>query len=984
MMVFLSAGAAMEPNPGGAEENVPLATRAPPGVDPGTNYAIITTSALEGSFLPLARWRSQMGLKAEVFLLDGDEGILSGPGGDDAEKLHFFINDIYSRTEGGLQYVLLGGDSDVVPIRYLHANASYIGLDEQYLSDVYFSSPEMEWDGDGDGRYGEIDDLLIHGVSNISFPLRVGRVPINNTDDADLFCQRVIDYETDPPDGDWYSRGILASSVMDRPNIDDDPVTPTDEGYNAYKDNGYKAIESAMRYIPYSMDITHLHDYQVDRPYWGGNYSEENDTLTMASLPENISNGCSFVSFAGQSFYDSSSSPFSLANWVQPTGTQYPPSAGFGPALAREDIDDLSNGGMLPVMYLSSCDSFNFSGDNDQDLEALIYAQGGGAISVIGSTGVSWRGEGADFSLGNWYLMPMFWKNLMLDQRPGDALYDLKETYLKGKWDELSSQEALLVGAYTYNYLGDPALRAWLSEPQELQVHPDGETIFTGGDSLTVLVEDLAQTPIYDALVSLYHPVTGEVFSNRTGPDGLVEIEADLTSPGTIRLTVTANGYLPSLQNVTAIESPLDLEVLSADISISPGNPTEGAEMTISAKVVNLKGHAVNGVRVMLFSGRISSDHLEWPAPIAEVTVDLPSSGFAITSLTTSPARSWSSVTVAVEYQADEVNLENNIAFRSVRVNAAPAFYTLPFLEMEEDQDGPATVDLVDFVFDPDNTSGELTFLEMEQHPSWIALDEGGTLTAEPPVNWTGTVSFKVLVSDGLASGEKDVRVIVGPVNDPPALLGVKDIYIATVDRLFSVTLYPIDAEGDLVTIKYTSDLPNLTISSDTLRFVPYPGDEGAHYVNITTSDSHGAFRNYTLEIIVNVSSDLLFFMEPSLHLPDAWEGRRYGYTVSAGGDLAEGAVFTDNTSLFDIDPETGEIEFKPGPDDVGEHWVRIEVTSGNVTISRSFTLDVRQPREVSPGIYWILGGAMALVLLLITLVYLWAGPPVEQYGLEE
>ena len=984
MMVSLWAGTVMEANPGGPEENRSFTTRAPPSADPTTNYAIITTSALEGSFRSLARWRSQMGLKADVFILDGDGGILSGPGDDDAEKLLFYLNDMYALTEGGLRYVLLGGDSDVVPIRYLHANASYFGLDDRYLSDVYFSSPEMEWDGDGDGRYGEIDDLLIHGVSNISFPLRVGRVPINNTVDADLFCQRVIDYETNPPEGDWYSRGILASSVMDRPNIDDDPVTPTDEGYNTYKDNGYKAIENAMRYIPYSMDITHLHDYQIDHPYWGGNYSEENDTLTVTSLPENISNGCSFVSFAGQSFYDSSSSPFSLANWVQPTGTQYPPSAGFGPALTREDIDELSNGGMLPVMYISSCDSFNFSGEDDQDLESLIYAQGGGAISVIGSTGVSWRGEGVDFSLGNWYLMPMFWKNLMLDQRPGDALYELKETYLKGKWDELSSQEALLVGAYTYNYLGDPALKAWLSEPQELQVHPDRETIYAGGDTLTVQVRDLAQTPIYDALVSLYHPATGAVSSNRTGPDGLVEIGADFASSGAIRLTVTANGYLPSMQNMTAIEAPLDLEVLSDDITISPGILTEGMDMTISAKVVNLRGQAVDGVRVMVFSGKIPSEHLKWPAPMAEMTVDIPSTGFAMISLTASPSRSWSFVTVAVEYQVDEVNIENNIAFRSVKVNAAPAFYLPPFLEMEEDPESPATVDLVEFVFDPDNASEELTFREIEQHPSWITLDQGGILSAEPPENWTGTVSFKVLVTDGLASGEKDVRVIVDPVNDPPALLGVKGAYIATVDQLFSVTLYPIDAEGDAVTINYTSDLANLTVSSDTLRFVPYPGDEGVHLVNITTSDSHGGSRNYTLEILVVGSSDLLFFTEPSLHLPDAWEGRDYTYKVSVGGDLAGGAVFSDNTTLFDIDPETGEVEFKPGPEDVGEHWIRIDVTSGNVTISRSFTLDVRQPREIPSSIYWILGGAMALVLLLMALVYLWAGPPVEQYGLEE
>ena len=951
----------------------------------GLRYAVVTTEDLSPQFEPLAEWRSQMGCRAEIFTTDGSEGILEGTGKDGAEKLYNFIRQLYFSTNGTLEYVLLGGDWDLVPIRYLHAGASYIGLDDGYLSDVYYSAPTFDWDQDGDGLYGELEDIEMGGVENLTFPLRVGRVPVGNSSEASTHIERLLRYERAPPMGEWLETMIMASSVMDRPNLDNDPVTPTDEGYDAYKDNGIKAIRETSRYIPGSITRVDLHDYSVPPPYHGGNYSLSNDTLTLSSLPENLSRGCAYLTFAGQSYYDDSSSPFSLAQWLEPSGTQYPPAAGFGPCLTRDDIDDLENGYKLPLVYASSCDSFNFTDPEDEDLESLLYAGGGGAIAVVGSTGISWRGEGEGFSMGNWYLMPLFWKGMMDDPEPASVLYDLKEQYLSSRWEELSSQEALLVGAYTYNYFGDPALKTWTGQPREMLLISEDPEVHSGGDTLEVGITDKGGTPLFDCLVSAYHD--GEVFTARTGPDGKAEVATDFTGSGKGLLTVTGTGLLPLQMNLTVSEVLPDVGV-GEGLTLTPSFLTEGKNASVSFKVESLAGGSAQDIEVHLMAGRVqSADPDLWPEPLSTREAELQPGLTTELTMVFEPLRSMDHITIGVKPLPGEMRLDNNLRVVALEVNARPHFLPQSDLDLYEDPPVPRIYDLSEMVFDPDNSSGELRFSLKDSPYQWVSIVETGHLRIDPPDNWTGRLTLELEVTDGLASDSRSLFLNVLPVNDPPTLIGIEGTYYATVDRPFSLSIVVLDVEGDAVRLSLHSDLANLTISGDAIRFVPYPGDEGTHELTINVSDTSGAFRVHRLTIVVRNASNSLFFMEPSLYLPDARVGEKYTYTIGIGGALADNAVFGVNTTLFDIDPSTGEISFTPDEDDAGEHWVQVTVTSGNWTIYRTFILEVEKRDWGDDVLPWVAGGLGVVILVLAVLMIallVWPGRPMEQYGLEE
>lgn len=71
-----------------------------------------------------------------------------------------------------------------------------------------------------------------------------------------------------------------------------------------------------------------------------------------------------------------------------------------------------------------------------------------------------------------------------------------------------------------------------------------------------------------------------------------------------------------------------------------------------------------------------------------------------------------------------------------------------------------------------------------------------------------------------------------------------------------------------------------------------------------------------------------------------ALEDEPFDIIISASDD--EQVTFADDTELFDIDPETGEIVFVPTNNDVGEHTVNISVADGNGgSDNESFTFTI-------------------------------------------
>ena len=158
-------------------------------------YVIVTNDALAPTFQQLADWKTQCGVPAVVRTLSFIRSQYPF-GADDAERIRLFIRDAYSRW--GTKWVLLGGDTDVIPER-LALNTSFYQV-EHIAADIYYSCLDGNWDADGNSEYGEgFQDQFTPGDNADLMPeVYVGRATVSTLTEAQQFVSKTMLYEKNP------------------------------------------------------------------------------------------------------------------------------------------------------------------------------------------------------------------------------------------------------------------------------------------------------------------------------------------------------------------------------------------------------------------------------------------------------------------------------------------------------------------------------------------------------------------------------------------------------------------------------------------------------------------------------------------------------------------------------------------------------------------------------------------------------------------
>jgi hypothetical protein len=131
-----------------------VTTYTQPDAHPVDSYdlLILTTDGLKDGFELLKNAHDYEGITTVI-------KTLSDVGGSTPEDIREYIGDAY--TDLGIDYVLIGGDDDVVPARILWV----FGLDEEttpyetYMpSDLYYGCLDGPYNYDGDNKWGEPTD----------------------------------------------------------------------------------------------------------------------------------------------------------------------------------------------------------------------------------------------------------------------------------------------------------------------------------------------------------------------------------------------------------------------------------------------------------------------------------------------------------------------------------------------------------------------------------------------------------------------------------------------------------------------------------------------------------------------------------------------------------------------------------------------------------------------------------------------------------
>ncbi len=447
-------------------------------------YLIITSEAFEPSFEPLADWKRKKGLSATIVTLEwiGDQYA----GRDGAESVRMFIRDAHA--EWGTDWVLLGGDTDVVPHRTAFAMDCEYGRYENNSipCDLYFSDLDGDWDADGDGIFGEVEDEV-----DLYPEVFVGRAPVETVEEAEVFVGKVLTYERRPP-SEYLAEMLFLAEVL---------------WHDPYTDSGLSKNLIADRYVPrFFKPITKLYE------------SLGNESAAAATAALNA--GAHLINHDGHA------------------GSNIM-SVGSG-SLWISTMDALTNAPMYGIFFSIGCWPAAF--DKDCVAEHFVTAPGGGGVAFIGNSRYGWGSPGnPEYGYSDRYDQEFFKQLLKTGHhRVGEALAAAKSVYVP-----LSAQANVYRWCqYTVNLLGDPEMPVWTETPARLSVsHP--HEVPADADAVGVRVSAGAG-PVAGATVCLMQD-EGLYAVAETGPDGEAQLTLDGADPARpVEVTVTAQNALPS------------------------------------------------------------------------------------------------------------------------------------------------------------------------------------------------------------------------------------------------------------------------------------------------------------------------------------------------------------------------------------------------------------------------------------------------------
>ena len=515
------------------------------GIPLNCKLLIITSPQLAGSFKPLVDFKKIIGASTAVALTDSIHAHYSGI--DKPEQIRNYLKDFYS---AGGKYVLLGGDNDIVPPRYLfYYNVNFLPSDSNDLmpSDLYYADMDGEWDKDGDGVWGEPSQ----DAPNLIPELKVGRLPVRNAQSVTNYCAKLIAYCSNPGNGDY--EYLTKSLFFTADEMRDFPA-------------GGQHYEISSVYPPNFIIDTFS---TVETPSGDAPSPTNQDGFSSISK---ISEGFGIINIINHGRVDGFVvKSANYCEWPASYVLTEPAISNYG------SISALAQNNKVSFYYSLACsvggydlDKIDGASSDVSLVEQLIAADSSGAVGMVAYARWGWV-------YSSYLLQTSFMNHLFTDAKgsPVDAMYL--------SWLEYPYFRDLIYGQ---NYFGDPTLNIYTSQPGRLdfalqksgnsdylvQITDKGNRI---ADAKVVLSKDGA------ILKSGHTNVSGEwIFSYSFSYDSVYELTA--VKDG---YTIVREKYVPSVaSDVDETDDNAPTEFGLDQNYPNPFNPSTTIEYSIPAR----------------------------------------------------------------------------------------------------------------------------------------------------------------------------------------------------------------------------------------------------------------------------------------------------------------------------------------------------------------------------------------------------------------
>ena len=504
----------------------------------GADYLMISHHDFLSAAAALQAQKTSQGLRTELIDVQDiyDE---FGYGIVDIHAIRNFI--AYAHwAEPAPAYVLLIGDGHFDPKDNLgYGRTSFI---PPFLAFTDATLGETA----ADNRYVSIigDDVLAD--------LNLGRLSVNTAAEAEAFIEKILAYETNPPEGDW-KRQILA--IADKPDYFPKPAH-------------YPLISERLL-----RDLFPSAPFSAEEVYWQWTYTDF--TEARAAIQNAFNNGIFLVNYIGHGAYTFWGWDLHEENFL------------FG----TDDIPSLQPQNKLPVILAMTCmegyylSPNPYSSDQEALAEVITRTQGKGAVASWSPTG--WGSVSGHDVLDRGFFRAVYQGETSL---VGEATH----TGLLDLWATGNNLDLL----DTFLLFGDPAMRLSLSLTALMDNYSANEDeVLSVSADLGVLANDI--NPDNAALTAIQVSSTAHGLLQLNGDGSFVYTpEADyygadsfsykVSNGSEISNTVFAQIYVNAVKDppvaedqtvVTTIDTPVEIELTAI---IDEGGSSRLAAMVIA------------------------------------------------------------------------------------------------------------------------------------------------------------------------------------------------------------------------------------------------------------------------------------------------------------------------------------------------------------------------------------------------------------------
>ena len=362
---------------------------------------IITDEQRKPFFSEFIEWKNQQGIETGIFVTSDIYAYYGGI--DNQAKIRNFILDayiVYSQTDIPLEYVFLGGDDEIIPIRGAYGEVGEEYVDSHIPCDLYYGCLDGNWDADGDGIYGEVADSV-----DMLPEVAVGRIPAETQTEFSNFFDKNYSYV----ENTTVSNDII---YMVGENLDWDPGTWGAD----YKNEIIPIVEDSSEFKIFTL-------YQKD-----GNYSGD-------AVKNAINSGFAIMNHLGHSNH---SFVFGQNN-------------GYVNSYTNDEFG---------FAYTQGCSPAAFDENTSHESEAIgenFVKASNGLFAFIGNTRYGWYMPGSTEGASQFYDIEFF--NALFNEnirQLGNALDYSKEVLVDAALD--TSQTVMRWVYYELVLFGDPSI----------------------------------------------------------------------------------------------------------------------------------------------------------------------------------------------------------------------------------------------------------------------------------------------------------------------------------------------------------------------------------------------------------------------------------------------------------------------------------------------------------------------------------------------